>query len=73
MVNIAEKVPYDLKDCISRHISLVGAEKKWGPCLSPSPARVIRFDLDWRWIKEVDSGLFFHLEIEEKQVLRPPF
>ena len=25
-----------------------------------------QFDLDWRWIKEVDSGLFFHLEIEEK-------
>ena len=24
-----------------------------------------QFDLDWRWIKEVDSDLFFHLEIEE--------
>ena len=31
MVNIAEKVPCDLKDCISRHISLVGAgSEPWG-------------------------------------------
>ena len=31
MVNIAEKVPCDLKDCISRHIFLVGAgSEPWG-------------------------------------------
>ena len=31
MVNIAEKVPRDLKDCISRPISLVGAGfEPWG-------------------------------------------
>ena len=31
MVNIAEKVPCDLKDCISRPISLVGAgSEPWG-------------------------------------------
>ena len=31
MVNIAEKVPRDLKDCISRPISLVGAgSEPWG-------------------------------------------
>ena len=31
MINIAEKVPCDLKDCISRHIFLVGAgSEPWG-------------------------------------------
>ena len=31
MVNIAEKVPCNLKDCISRHISIVGAgSEPWG-------------------------------------------
>ena len=31
MINIAEKVPCDLKDCISRHIFPVGAgSEPWG-------------------------------------------
>ena len=31
MVDNAEKVPCDVKDCISRHISLVGAgSEPWG-------------------------------------------
>ena len=31
MINIAEKVPCDLKDCIFRHIFLVGAgSEPWG-------------------------------------------
>ena len=46
MVNIAEKVPYDLKDCISRHISLVGAEKMGALSLpSPRACNSIRFRL----------------------------
>ena len=34
MVNIAEKVPCDLKDCIYRHIPLVGGGSDWHLILS---------------------------------------
>ena len=41
------------------------------PIVRPRPnirSHSVLFDLDWRWIKQVDSGLLFHLEIEEKLI-----